>query len=813
MPTKKESTGNRVVKARATNKAKSAKKTSAAVKKAAIKKAPSKTTAAEKTSKKRSIPAGQVAIKKTVAKKTNSGPLPKPKIQTKAKPASTPKKKAPAHNVFSTEYRDDVCIVWIDDKKASTNTIHTGLTDELIAILTEVEQRTELKGLVLISAKEDCFVAGADIKMLDAIKSEEDAVATLKVAHEIFNRIEALPITTVAAIKGACLGGGLELALAFDKRIAAEHKSTSLGFPEVQLGVLPGGGGTQRTPTLVGLERALDLLLTGKRLNTIRACKAGLIDDYTAPDNLLEAAIELTRRRKRSNPKGPATSIRNKLLAGNKLGRAFVFKQARKKVAGTTKGHYPAPYKIIDVVEVGLAEGRDAGYKAEIKAFSELVMTPVSKQLMGIFFATTALKKDMGSADQSIEPAKVTKVGVLGAGLMGAGIATVTINKAQIKTRLKDISPEGLEGGIQYIQKVLSSMLKRRRINALERTQMLSRLSSTIDYSGLSNSNVIIEAVFESLDLKQQMVADVEALNTLKPTSAKDEIIFATNTSAIPIDDIAAKAKAPENIIGMHYFSPVEKMPLLEVVKGSKTADWVTATAVKLGRQQGKTVIVVNDGPGFYTTRVLSPYANEAMRLVSEGVPIEEVDKALTDFGFPVGPIALMDEVGLDVGAHISETLSEAFGERHKPLPELARILTAGRKGRKNSKGFYLYDNKKKAKKKQVDESIYGLLGVIPNPGKVSPALIVKRCVYAMLNEAAFCLEENILRSARDGDIGAIFGLGFPPYTGGPFRYMDSIGVSALADELQEFTKIYGVRFQPCPRLKTKSKQAVSSFY
>ena len=758
---------------------------------------------ARKTVSTKNIPAKRVPAKKAPAKK-----------------AST--KKSAANKVFTTEYRDDVCIVWMDEKGASINTIHTRLTDELNTLLDQVEQKSGLKGLVLISGKKDCFIAGADIKMLGAIKTEEDAVVTLNLAHVVFNRIESLRLTTVAAINGACLGGGLELALAFDKRIAAEHKSTRLGFPEVQLGLLPGGGGTQRTPALLGVERALDLLLTGKRLNALRAYRMGLVDDYTAPDTLLDTAIELAREPAKRTRKSPAKSIRNKLLAGNLLGRGFVFDKARKKVAGLTKGHYPAPLKIIDVVELGLAQGRAVGFAAEIKGFSELVMTPVSKQLMGIFFATTELKKDLGISNKTIQPVNVEKVGVLGAGLMGAGISTVNITKAHVKTRLKDINAQGLERGIQYIQNVLGKLLKRRRINALERTQMMAQLSSTTDYSGFSNCDVVIEAVFESIDLKQRMVADIEALpverskqnSSAGGKSSVEGIIFATNTSAIPIDDIAAKAKHPERIVGMHYFSPVEKMPLLEVVKGSKTADWVTATATRLGQRQGKTVIVVNDGPGFYTTRILSPYVNEAMRIVTEGVPIEEVDKALLDFGFPVGPIALMDEVGLDIGAHISETLSAALGSRHEALPELTRILADGRKGKKNKKGFYLYGNKKKAKNKQVDESIYTLLGLFPEPAKVPADQIVKRCVYAMLNEAAFCLKEKILRSPRDGDIGAIFGLGFPAYTGGPFRYMDTLGIGDLGAELEQFTKIYGNRFKPCSRLGfTKSGEARKHFY
>ncbi len=434
-----------------------------------------------------------------------------------------------------------------------------------------------------------------------------------------------------------------------------------------------------------------------------------------------------------------------------------------------------------------------SGLKIEANGFAELLMTPESAQLVNIFFATTELKKDNG-VDSDVAARSIEKVSVLGAGLMGAGIAYVSIDKANKTVRLKDISVDGLAKGVKYVGQIIDKKVKRRFMKQYQRDAIMSRLTSSVSYQGIENSDVVIEAVFESLDLKQQMVADIEGL------SGDKEVIFATNTSAIPIDKVAEKAKYPERIVGMHYFSPVEKMPLLEVISGSKTADWVTATAVELGKKQGKTVIVVNDGPGFYTTRILVPYGMEAARLVLEGVSIEAIDQALEEFGMPVGPIKLLDEVGIDVGAHIVVTLNEAFGDRIPLLDNVNSVVDDNRKGKKNKRGFYDYSAESKGKK--VDESIYSVIGV-NNPASkhMSSQAIAERIILVMLNEAAFCLNDKVLRSARDGDIGAIFGLGFPPFLGGPFRYMDTLGIEQVVSKLNVLEKSYGERFTPAPIL------------
>lgn len=684
--------------------------------------------------------------------------------------------------------QQDVAILWMDDTQDSVNTLKQELMAEFDKVLTDIENDKEIKTVVFASAKEDSFVAGADISMLQKVGTAEQAAELSRELQDLTKRIANLKATTVAAIHGACLGGGLELAMAFDKRIATHHNKTKLGLPEVQLGLLPGGSGTQRLPRIVSLPTALDMMLTGRQLNAKRALKAGLVDDVVAPEILIDVAVQAASG-KAKRKKEPLIQR----LMSSPLGRPLVFKQALKQTLSKTKGHYPAPEKILEVVEQGLSKGFEQGLKAESKGFGELVVSPQAEQLIKLFFATTELKKDTG-VDKKVEIRPTEKIGVLGAGLMGSGISYVSMQKAKVAVRLKDLNAEGLGRGVAYIGKLLDKQLKRRRITPLQRNQVRSRLTTTTDYRGFHNADIVIEAVFEDLKIKQAMVADVEKLKQQK------EIIFATNTSAIPIAQVAAQATHPERVIGMHYFSPVEKMPLLEIITSDKTADWVTASCVEFGKKQGKTVIVVNDGPGFYTTRILVPYIMEGIHMITEGVSIEDVDKALVDFGFPVGPIVLLDEVGIDVGDHIVDTLHQSFGERAAPIPAMSRVIVDERKGRKNKRGFYDYSSKSKDKK--VDSSIYTVMEV-NNPGSktLSADVIAERCVLMMLNEAAYCYGENILRSARDGDIGAIFGLGFPPFLGGPFRYADSIGIARVVEKLQTLQEEHGQRFAPAPAL------------
>jgi 3-hydroxyacyl-CoA dehydrogenase/enoyl-CoA hydratase/3-hydroxybutyryl-CoA epimerase len=427
-------------------------------------------------------------------------------------------------------------------------------------------------------------------------------------------------------------------------------------------------------------------------------------------------------------------------------------------------------------------------------------MSPESAQLRNIFFVTTVMKKETGV--EGVSPKPIRNIGVLGGGLMGGGIAYVTATKAGIPARIKDIQPQGIANAMKYSYGLLNKKVKRRFLQKSQMQKQLALLTGTTHYSGYKQVDMVIEAVFEDLALKQKVVAEVEE-------NTHQETIFASNTSSIPIGQIAAKATRPENIIGLHYFSPVDKMPLVEVIAHEKTSDQTISTTVALARKQGKTPIVVKDGAGFYVNRILAPYMNEAAEIVLSGEPIEHLDKSLVNFGFPVGPVKLLDEVGIDVGTKIMPFLMEQFGERFRSAEAFDKILNDDRKGKKNKKGFYLYTGKKPGK--LVDKTVYDLLNITPSK-KLASEHIAERCVLLMLNEAAMCLEEGVIRNAREGDIGAIFGIGFPPFLGGPFRYMDSLGVKQVVERLEYYQSIRGDKYTPAMILKEMATQG-TAFY
>ena len=700
-------------------------------------------------------------------------------------------------NSFSLQIRDDaIGVITMDIAGESMNVLKAAFADEISQLLSEIKANSQLKGLVFISGKPDSFIAGADISMLDGCKTAEEAQAIGRMGQQMFDQLEQLPIPLVAAIHGPCLGGGLELALACHARVATSDSKTVLGLPEVQLGLLPGSGGTQRLPKLVGLQKALDMILTGKQLRAAQAKKAGLVDDVVPKSILLEAAIKLALKGK---PKRDPVKLNlvGKVLERTPFGRNVLFGQARKQTLKKTQGNYPAPLKILDVIKTGVDSGMQAGLAAEAKAFGQLCMTKESAALRSLFFATTQMKKETGAGDT--KPETVRKAAVLGGGLMGGGIANVTATKAGIPVRIKDINEQGISNALKYSYSLLEKKFKRRFISKAQMQQQLLRMTGCTDYSGFHDADIVVEAVFEDLALKQQMVADIEQ-------HCSEKTIFASNTSSLPIKQIAAKAKRPENVIGLHYFSPVDKMPLVEVIAHEGTSAQTIATTVAFARKQGKTPIVVKDGAGFYVNRILALYMNEAASILLEGEPVEKIDQALVKFGFPVGPVTLLDEVGIDVGAKISPILTTELGERFAAPTAFEKLLADGRKGKKTEKGFYLYGKAAKKGKKQVDVSVYGVLGVTAAP-RLNLDEISSRCVVQMLNEAVRCLEEGIIASARDGDIGAIFGIGFPPFLGGPFRYIDQLGADKLLAQLRNLESRFGSRFAPAPLLQRMAEQ------
>lgn len=710
---------------------------------------------------------------------------------------------------FTFEQQDDgIAVISIDLPNESQNVLKMEFIEELEPVVEQIKNDSSIKGLIIKSGKEGSFIAGADITMFGRVETAEDAEQLSLTGHKFFNALEKLNKPVVAAIHGACLGGGLELALACSGRVISDSPKTKLGLPEVQLGVLPGGGGTQRLPRLIGIAPSLDMMLTGKQLFPKQAKKLGLVDDVVPQANLMKAALKrIQELRKGVEKKTPISSyfsakgFQKLALESNPFGRNIMFDQARKTVAKKTKGNYPAPNKIIECVEKGMSQGMEAGLAIEARNFGQLVVSDEAKALISVFFATTELKKDNG-VDSDAEPADIRKVGVLGGGLMGSGIAYVSVDKAKKQVRIKDVKPEGVNGALNYSWNIISKKMKKRIISPSEARHTMSHLTGSTDYSGFKDADIIIEAVFEDLELKHQMVKDVEE-------HCSKDTIFATNTSSIPISKIAEGAAQPEKVIGLHYFSPVEKMPLVEIITTDKTEDWVTATCVELAKKQGKTPIVVNDGAGFYVNRILAPYINEAGILLSEGVAIEKLDKAMVKAGFPIGPISLLDQVGIDVATKVAPILEDAFGERMSTPKAFEKLKADNRKGKKNQRGFYKYDGKSKGK--EVDESVYSVLGVSPDK-HIDANEIAERGLLIMANEAARCLDDGIIRSARDGDIGAIFGIGFPPFHGGPFRYMDKLGIDKVVERLEYYQKLHGDRFAPAETL-VKMKENSETFH
>jgi 3-hydroxyacyl-CoA dehydrogenase/enoyl-CoA hydratase/3-hydroxybutyryl-CoA epimerase len=679
---------------------------------------------------------------------------------------------------------DGVLVLTLDVPGEKVNTLGKAMIAEFERLLGEVEEDASVRAVVLRSGKPDSFVAGADIKEFTRIRSAEEGEALSRAGHAIFDRLEACRVPVVAAIHGTCLGGGTELALACRYRVASDDPKTSIGLPEVMLGLVPGAGGTQRLPRLVGLATALDLILTGRALRAPRALKAGLVDEV-CPAPILTAVARRAAAglaEGRIVPRRPGIPLRERLL------RPIIFSKARSSVLQKTGGHYPAPLEAVAVVKEGTVASLAEGLKLEARAFGRLAAGDVSRNLVSVFFATQEIKKDAGYPEGT-PAAEVAKLGVLGGGLMGAGIAGAAA-EAGAAVRLKDANPEAVGRGLAYVRGLLDERVKRRSLTRLEAATRMNRIAPTVDYSGFRRADLVIEAVFEDLELKRRVLAETEA-------ATRNECVFASNTSSIPIGEIARGCRRPAQVLGMHFFSPVHKMPLLEIVVTPETSLTAIATAATFGRRIGKHVIVVRDGPGFYTSRALAAYMNEATWMLEEGAPVEGLDRALTAFGFPVGPVTLLDEVGIDVGAKVAKVMHRHFGDRMSPPPSMEKVLADGRLGRKAKRGFYTYDGKEK----RVDESVYALLpgGAARKPVEAGEAQ--ERLVYAFLNESALCLQEGILRTPRDGDVGAIFGLGFPPFLGGPFRYLDHLGARFALERMEKLQARHGGRFRPAPML------------
>jgi len=684
---------------------------------------------------------------------------------------------------------DGVAIVWLDHSEKPVNTLSPRAVAEFNELVLPLLQDDSVCALVVASAKEDTFIAGADLEVIEGL-SEEEISQMSRDGNALLEKIATGKKPVVAAVHGAAIGGGLEVALACHYILASDDPRTVMSQAEVMLGLLPAGGGTQRLVERVGLAGALPMLLTGKRVRAKKAKRMGLVDALTTPGGIAEtaarAALAMADGRLERSKRKKTMADR---LAALPPGRAMILKTAAKQVARKTRGLYPAPPAILDCVETGLKKGRLAGLDRESSYFGKLATGMESRNLVGLFHAMNRAKKP----GDGPEPKAVDRLAVLGAGFMGAGVASVSLGHCAVV--LKDISDEAIGAGSRTVEKGLVRQVRSGAITRREADRRRSALQPTTENADLAGADLVIEAVFEDLDLKRRVLAEVE--EQIDPGA-----VFASNTSALPIAEIAKDARHPERILGMHYFSPVPKMPLLEIVVAEKTAGWATATAKTLGIAQGKTCIVVKDGPGFYTTRILAPYLNEAVVLLEEGARIEDLDRVMKDFGYPVGPVALMDEVGIDVGAHVAADLGAAFAERGLGSSDaLPKMFEAGFEGRKNGRGFYLYPKKRKKGPKPVNVKVYSFFGG-PDRRTVSPEEIRDRMALLMVNEAVHCLDEGVIASAEDGDLGAILGLGFPPFRGGPFRYVDHEGAAGIVEQLENLAQRLVPRFNPAGGLK-----------
>jgi 3-hydroxyacyl-CoA dehydrogenase/enoyl-CoA hydratase/3-hydroxybutyryl-CoA epimerase len=752
---------------------------------------------------------------------------------------------------FEAPDEDGIGRIVIDRPDDSVNAVNPSLVEELAQAVRAARSYEALRGLIVASGKATQFVAGADLKMVGRATDSTDLEAISRRFQAVLDELAWLPCTTVAAINGPALGGGLELALACDYRVGIDAPGLSVGQPEVNLGLVPAGGGTQRLPRLIGLQASLDLILSGRRLNARRARRMGLLDEVVHPTVLQQAARAWALRSKRPLDRAlhlgfsPQAAIDVAELTP--AGRALMYGRARDAVIARTHGHYPAPLRALAAIEIGLEKGTAAGLEAEARAFAELAATDIARNLIWLFMTTQRQKRLPGTlgpprVDDRIIPKdqsstgidrpdaertaegetasragsgrpEMERMGVVGAGFMGAAIAEVGA-AAGLAVRVRDVKPEAVAKGLSSIRKMLDDGVARRRFDAREARQILQLVSGTTDYSGFQRADLVIEAVFEDLAIKQKVVQELEA-------NVRPETVIASNTSAIPINEIAKASKYPERIVGMHFFSPAERMPLLEVIRPDAAADWALQAAVALGTKMGKTVIVVGDSPGFYTSRVLGVMMNEAALMLTEGAGIEDVDRAMTAFGFPVGPFVLYDEVGLEVAQHAGETVARAFGDRVPRASVVPQLVAAGQTGRKAGAGFYVWHTSHiprplrgivKRPSRTVNPDVYRMSGAPTQQKAFGEQAIQDRLALLFVNEAIRCLHEGVLQSAADGDLGAVLGLGFPPFRGGPFHYADTLGLTKLANTLSTLATAHGSRYEPSELLVERARQGRTFF-
>ncbi|MDJ0042693.1 fatty acid oxidation complex subunit alpha FadB [Pantoea allii] len=686
---------------------------------------------------------------------------------------------------------DDGIVELVFDAPGSVNKLDTQTVASLGEAIAVLEQHADLRGVLLSSAK-PAFIVGADITEFLALfdAPTEKLSQWLTFANSIFNRLEDLPVPTIAAIDGYALGGGCECVLAADLRVATP--TARLGLPETRLGIMPGFGGSVRLPRLLGADSALEIIAAGKDIDGLAALKLGLVDAVVSPDKLRDAALTML---KAAASDGSWRARRAPKLAPLKLSpveAAMSFTIAKGMVMQTAGKHYPAPITAVKTIEAAAALGRDDALKLETAAFVPLAQSDVARALVGIFLNDQYIK---GLAKKrSSESGAPKQAAVLGAGIMGGGISYQSAWKG-VPVKMKDINPQALTLGMNEASKLLNKQLERGKIDGNKLAAVIATIQPTLDYSGFDQADVVVEAVVENPQIKASVLAETEK-------HMRADAILASNTSTIPISQLAQALQRPENFCGMHFFNPVPRMPLVEVVRGEKTSEATLGKVVAWASKMGKTPIVVNDCPGFFVNRVLFPYFAAFGMLLRDGADFRQIDKVMEkQFGWPMGPSWLLDVVGIDTAHHAQSVMADGFPQRMKKdyRDAIDILFEAKRFGQKNGKGFWRWEEDKKGKPKKVpDAEVDALLEPACQPKRIfSDEEIMNRMMLPMLNEVVRCLEEKIIASPAEADMALVYGLGFPPFRGGAFRYLDTLGNSNVVDQAKRYTALGGLYALP----------------
>jgi 3-hydroxyacyl-CoA dehydrogenase/enoyl-CoA hydratase/3-hydroxybutyryl-CoA epimerase/3-hydroxyacyl-CoA dehydrogenase/enoyl-CoA hydratase/3-hydroxybutyryl-CoA epimerase/enoyl-CoA isomerase len=700
------------------------------------------------------------------------------------------------------EFRDDqIAVLTLDQPGSRANTLGQDVIGELEAAVAQVAARNDLKGLILRSGKPGMFIAGADLKELGGAKP--DPALTRKLVQRGLNviaSIEKLPFPTVAAIDGACMGGGLELAMGFDYRLASTHPKTELGLPEVKIGLFPGWGGTQRLSRLIGPALAAEMICSGEPAKPRRALQLGLVFDVVPAERLLDESVRVLKEVAPAGAWREARKRKQQPVGLTEEQLTFTYAVTRAQVLAKTSGHYPAPLAALDAIVKGCNLPLEDGLKVETDKFAPLVGSPISRNLIAVFFMTQRLQKDPGVSGDA-QPRQVNQVGVVGAGIMGSGIAGAHVRRG-IPALMIDVAPGALEKGVANITKSLQGRVGIGRMTIEEATAALARLSTSMTLQALADRDVVIEAIIENEPAKVKLYGEVQKV--LPPGA-----ILASNTSTISITRMAKTVKQPENFAGMHFFNPVDRMQLVEVIRGEKTSDATIATLVALAKRIGKTPIVVRDCPGFLVNRILMPYMNEALAMLEEGAAPRAVDKAATAFGMPMGPITLHDLVGLDTALYAGRVVGTAFKDRAVETRTVDELVAAGRLGQKTGAGFYSYAKGSKG----ADDPALDAILARTRKGKrdFSNEEITDRLFLPMLVEASRVLTEGIVREPGDVDMGLILGIGFPPFQGGILRWADGQGLAKVLDKLNKYEHL-GARFHPTEQMRKLASEG-KGFY